>query len=166
MQVRPGRRTRRAARPHLPLRPDLLPVVDGQRAEMPIGGHVAVAMIDGGPQTQRDHVIGGIIPARANHRSGIRAEDRLVPQVQVIAVMAVVTVHSGRTRAYLDIRPPRAIVAHKYAVIDIPGFVMVHKRGRTLRNRFTAVVRAMLERRWRGSLARPGGRILRGGRCG
>src|SRR5690348_3295599 len=94
-----------------------------------------------------------IVPASADHCTSRNAQDRFVPQVEVIAVMPVVTIDPAGTRTDSDIGPFRAIVAHEGAIVDIPGLVMIDKGGGTLCNRSRAIKWAMHERGRRGILA-------------
>src|SRR5947209_14910221 len=99
---------------------------------MPIGRRVTIAVIDGNPQAQRTIVVERVIPVGANDRSGSRAQYRLVPHVQVIAIMPIIAVDPASAGANPHMCPSSTIITHKRTIVIIPGMVMIDERNGTL----------------------------------
>src|SRR5579859_4969946 len=94
-----------------------------------------------------------IVPASADNSASRHTQDRLIPQIEIIAIMPIVTIDPTGTRPDSHIGPFRAIVAHKNAIVDIPGLVVIDKGGGALPNRSASIEWPVHELRRHGILS-------------
>src|SRR5690242_16708155 len=136
-----------AAGANLPLHTHMIAHRHSNSAQVSIRGCQAIAMIDSNPQAKRTIMIEGIVPACSCHHTGCRAEHRLKPQIEVVAIMAIVTADATRTVDNRVAAPPLAIKAHKEAIGHIPGLIVIDKRYCARQNRLRPIVGTMQEGR-------------------
>src|ERR1700730_14607700 len=82
----------------------------------------------------------GIVPARPDDRTSRDTQYRLIPQIQVIAIVSIIAVDATCAGANTHICPSGSIIAHKDTIIDIPRLIMIDKRGGALRDGLATII--------------------------
>ncbi len=121
----------------------MLAIYDRERAQVSVGRRHTVSMIDRRPEAESVVVINGIVPAGANHCPGSRAQYWLELHIEIVAIVPIVAVGTGRTVRDRGIRQARPIVAHKDTVLHIGGLIVIEERTRALQNGLTPIIRTM-----------------------